>query len=202
MTVYEMRALIRQNYKSMCSDSIGSVKAALKNLESEGFVIFDEVTENNVKKRIFSITKEGRKSFIEWLSVPADLTKGKNIELGKLLFLGFVPEKEQEELLEGIINELQSELDVLSSTLDIVSNSDEKKVAMQYFEDNPEYFKGIQEYTELETEEENIESIGNYQLLTLQYGIDLAKFHISWFTNVKNNLKKRGKPYDRNNQFD
>lgn len=31
LTAYEIRNIIRQNYSSMCSDSLGSIQVALKN---------------------------------------------------------------------------------------------------------------------------------------------------------------------------
>lgn len=32
LTAYEMRNIIRENFKSMCSDSLGSIQSALKKL--------------------------------------------------------------------------------------------------------------------------------------------------------------------------
>lgn len=191
MTVYEMRVLIMKNFKAMCSDSIGSVKAALKQLTDEGRVTYVEIVEKKVNKRVYSITSEGRSALIQWLSVPADLSKGKNVELGKLLFLGLVPEKEQAELLDQVIADLNQELAKLQQTRKELLTSEEKEQAAQCFEGNSAYFEGIKAFTKLKTVQANVESISRYQLMTLEYGIDLTKFHIAWFSQVKRDLISR-----------
>ena len=39
-TVYEIRQVMRQNFSYMCSDSLGSIQAALKKLSQQGAVTY------------------------------------------------------------------------------------------------------------------------------------------------------------------
>ena len=94
-TVYEIRQVTRQNFSSMCSDSLGSIQAALKKLSQQGAVTASEYVEKGKMKREYAITASGRILFLDWLKTPIDMTKNKNMDLGKFLFMGYLPKKDQ-----------------------------------------------------------------------------------------------------------
>ena len=52
MTVYQLKAMIAENFTAMCSDSMGSIQAALKTLLSNGLITCTAVKEKNVEKNI------------------------------------------------------------------------------------------------------------------------------------------------------
>ena len=87
MTAYELRNVIRNNFKSMCSDSLGSIQAALKKLLMLEMVTFEELVEKGVNKKRYSITDIGQKTLIKWIRIPIDMSKTKNLDIGKLLFM-------------------------------------------------------------------------------------------------------------------
>ena len=93
-TVYEIRQVMRQNFSSMCSDSLGSIQAALKKLSQQGAVTYSEYVEKGKMKKEYAITASGRILFLEWLKTPIDMSKNKNMDLGKFLFMGYLPKKE------------------------------------------------------------------------------------------------------------
>ena len=109
MTAYELRNVIRNNFKSMCSDSLGSIQAALKKLLMSEMVTFEELVEKGVNKKRYAITDIGQKALIEWIRVPIDISKTKNLDIGKLLFMGYVSENEQKNLIDKIIHSLEKE---------------------------------------------------------------------------------------------
>ena len=55
MTAYEIKNVIKLSYKSICSDSLGSIQAALKKLFDLDMVTFEEVVENGVNKKRYAI---------------------------------------------------------------------------------------------------------------------------------------------------
>lgn len=103
MTAYELRSVLGDHFQSMCSDSLGSIQAALKKLLQLGYVTYDEVVENGRFKKRYVITKEGRQSLIQWI----DMGKTKNMDLGKFLFMGLVSQKKQDYLIDKLIASLQ-----------------------------------------------------------------------------------------------
>ena len=54
-TVYEIRQIIRQNFTSICSDSLGSIQAALKKLSQQEAVTFSEYVEKGKMKKEYSL---------------------------------------------------------------------------------------------------------------------------------------------------
>ena len=130
-TVYEIRQVMRQNFSSMCSDSMGSIQAALKNLLSNGLITYTAVKEKNVEKKYYRIKENGRKEFLMWLQNPMDMSQGKNTELGKLLFMGILPNDKRVELISAVIKNLESELTYLKQILEVNKDIEANKKPIQ-----------------------------------------------------------------------
>ena len=75
MTVYEMKKFIQHSLNTVCSDSLGSIQAAVKKLLSKKCIEVHEYTENNMIKKEYSITDTGLHQFREWIQTPMNLFK-------------------------------------------------------------------------------------------------------------------------------
>ena len=193
LTVYEMRVIIKRNFKSMCSDSLGGIQAAVKKLLAAEMVTCSEYVEKGVNKKRYSITDKGRKELLGWLNTPADMSDAKNMELGKLLFMGLVPAKERIALVGEIIALLEKELaEILGIQAYAQSEATSKQIQqiMAYWEYDAEYSQGIQDATQAASAVESARDIYAFQMLTLQYGIDNVRFQIEWFQSLKTRLEK------------
>lgn len=190
LTAYEIRNIIRHNFSSMCSDSLGSIQAALKKLLAAGLVDNTEYVENGVNKKQYSITDPGRQEFMNWLKTPIDMSKTKNMDLGKLLLMGLVPKAERAALLDQLLEQLADELEELLQIREGVKRSDGKSQMIAYMERDPDYRRGIQEATGRQDMEANINEISYFENMTLQYGIDETRFHIQWFEDLRANILK------------
>ena len=93
MTAYELRNFIKNNFKSMYSDSLGSIQAALKKLFELEMVTFEELVEKGVNKKRYSITETGREALIEWIKIPINTSKTKNMILGNFFSWGMFRKK-------------------------------------------------------------------------------------------------------------
>lgn len=175
LTVYEIRAIIKANFQSMCSDSLGSIQAALKRLLAAEMVTFSEYVEKSVNKKRFSITDKGRKELMAWIQIPADISNSKNMELGKFLFMGLLPTEERSALIDEVITTLEKDLDELLAIRSATTDESTSEV-LEHWKTDPEYYGFVSERSK---------EIVTYQMLTLQYGIDLARFNIDWFKNLK-----------------
>jgi len=185
LTVYEIRNIIKKNFQSMCSDSLGSINVSVKKLLTAKMVTCSEIVENGVNKKRYSITELGRNHFLEWLKTPLDMSKTKNMDLGKLLFMGLVPIEERIAILSEIISSLENELLELNDIQKSIRESDEKEQMIIYLNSDSEYSLGIQSATQNSDIIETVNSIGNFEAITLQYGIDSVKFQIEWFTKLR-----------------
>lgn len=188
LTAYEMHVIIRRNFQAMCSGSLGSIQAALKKLESQGAVTVQEVVEKNIRKRRYSITEMGRDLLLEWLRQPLDITKTKNIDLGKLLLLGFVPAAERQSLIEQTIQQLECELAELETLRQGIHEQAEQKQSVNRLQNDDEYQNGIRRITANDNMVKNIADIGHFYMVTLQFGIDNMIFYLNWFRKLRDEL--------------
>lgn len=190
LTVYEIRGIIKKNFQAMCSDSLGSIQAAIKKLLAAQMITCSEYVEKSVNKKQYSITDKGRKAFLDWLHTPAAVSNPKNMEFGKLLFMGLVPAEKRLSLVGESIALLEEELaELLELQTSLQAVNEEKEWMKAYWKNDTEYLLGIQNATQTSDIVENVNGIVDFQILTLQYGIDSTRFQIEWFRDLEKKLK-------------
>ena len=113
MTIYEMRAFIQKNLGTVCSDSIGSIQSALKKLMEKQCITIRECAQTGVLKKEYQITEAGIQQFREWIEVPMNLQKVKNMEEGKFFFLGLAPKEIRIASMKGYVESLRTEREKL-----------------------------------------------------------------------------------------
>ena len=185
MTAYELRNFIKNNFKSMYSDSLGSIQAALKKLFELEMVTFEELVEKGVNKKRYSITDVGQKTLIEWISVPIDMSKTKNLDIGKLLFMGYISKNEQKNLIDKIIHSLEKEYTSLKKLRESIHIEKERETLKDHLLKDTEYQERIKNLNKENDIYENIKEISKFTLATLDYGIDITAFNIEWFKKLK-----------------
>ncbi|BBM38767.1 hypothetical protein JCM16775_1476 [Leptotrichia hofstadii] len=188
MTAYELRNVIRNNFKSMCSDSLGSIQTALKKLLMSKMVTFEELVEKGVNKKRYSITDVGQKTLIEWISVPIDMSKTKNLDIGKLLFMGYISKNEQKNLIDKIIHSLEKEYTSLKKLRESIHIEKERETLKDHLLKDTEYQERIKNLNKENDIYENIKEISKFTLATLDYGIDITAFNIEWFKKLKKKI--------------
>lgn len=188
MTAYEIRNVIKNNFKLICSDSLGSIQIALKKLLELGMLTCEELVERGVNKKRYAITDAGQKVLMEWLKIPIDISKTKNMDFGKLLFMGYVPKEEQGELIDKIIFSFESEYRELKALKDTIDAEEERAVFEDYLYSDPEYLNRIRGLHEFEEVSQNIREISRFTLAALDYGIEAAAFNMEWFAKLKKRL--------------
>ena len=188
MTAYELRNTIRDNFKSMCSDSLGSIQAALKKLLSLKMVTFEDLVEKGINKKRYAITDIGEKVLMEWIKIPIDISKTKNIDMGKLLFMGYIPKNEQKNLINKIILSLEEEYSELKNLKESINFENERLAIENYLLTDTEYQERIQNLNKKNNVSKNIKEISKFTLATLDYGIDVVDFNIKWFKKLKTKI--------------
>ena len=188
MTAYELRNTIRDNFKSMCSDSLGSIQVTLKKLLSLKMVTFEELVEKGINKKRYAITDIGEKVLMEWIKIPIDISKTKNIHMGKLLFMGYIPKNEQKNLINKIILSLEEEYSELKNLKESINFENERLAIENYLLTDTEYQERIQNLNKKNDVSKNIKEISKFTLATLDYGIDVVDFNIKWFKKLKTKI--------------
>lgn len=188
MTAYEMKNVIKNSFKSMCSDSLGSIQVALKRLFEMEMVIFEEVVENGVNKKRYAITEVGQAELLEWLKIPIDNSKTKNVDLAKLLFMGYVSKKEQEILIDKVILSLEEEYKSFLQLRESIDISAEQLQIEEYLNLDKQYQERMKSLYNENNLSSKIKEISKFTLAALDYGIDNVEFNIEWFKKLKKKL--------------
>ena len=189
MTAYEIRNVIKNNFKSMCSDSLGSIQSALKKLFELKMVTYEELVEKGVNKKRYAITDVGQEALIEWIKIPVDTSKTKNLDFGKLLFMGYVSKNDQKKLIDKIILSLEREYTELKKLKESIVAEEEIATLENYLFTDIEYEERIRRLNKGNDISENIKEISKFTLATLDYGIDMTAFNIEWFKKLKKKVK-------------
>ena len=188
MTAYELRNFIKNNFKSMYSDSLGSIQAALKKLFELEMVTFEELVEKGVNKKRYSITEAGQETLIEWIKIPINTSKTKNYDFGKLFFMGYVSKKDQKTLIDKIIISMEEEYEALKKLKESIDVEEESEEIESYLLTDMEYKDRIKNLDKGKELIENIREISKFTLATLDYGIDVTAFNIEWFKKLKKRI--------------
>ncbi|EFE92539.1 hypothetical protein GCWU000341_00418 [Oribacterium sp. oral taxon 078 str. F0262] len=188
MTAYEMKNVIKNSFKSMCSDSLGSIQAALKRLFEREMVTFEEVVENGVNKKRYAITEAGQKELLEWLKIPIDTSKTRNADLAKLLFMGYVSKKEREILIDKIILSLEEEYRSLLQLRESIDIHGEQSQLEEDLNRDKQYRERMNSLYNKSKLSNKIKEISKFTLATLDYGIDTTEFNIEWFKRLRKKL--------------
>ena len=178
MTVYEIRLQIQKRYLDFSTDSLGSIQAALKKLIDENKVTVYEYVEKSITKKRYSITDEGRQAFYQWAQSPIDITDIRNVEFGKLLFLGMLPATQRLITIDETLHWLKEELtsvNMIKDKADAVCNHEAQQTIENWKVDN-DYFNDIVG---------KVKDISLYKQMSVQYGIELIQFNIDWFERLR-----------------
>lgn len=195
MTIYEMRAYIQRNISTVCSDSLGSIQAAIKKLIEKGYVIVTEYVENNTIKKRYSVTSEGVKYYKGWVGTPINIQKMKSMEEGKFFFLGIAPGEKRVAFLKAYISDLEEEHKKLLVIKDYVDKTQDTVITMntKRIKDDPVLAGNLLEVSGEKTVEAAVTNIDNYQLYMLEYGLEKIQADLNFYNKVLKRELKGGK---------
>jgi len=195
-TAYELHIEIKNNHVDICSSSIGNIQRALKKLHGKEFVNLEEVHEGKVVKKVFGITPAGRERFMNWLNNPLDLLKAKNMELGRLLLMGYLTEEQQLANIDCTIAAYKKSYEYVIAIEEAVkaqeaeetANASLEQARIALYEQNKDYFDELMDSVEETDFLKLAYSINKFSMLTLKLGIDEIKFNLNWFENLRKDL--------------
>lgn len=177
MTIYEMIVTIKKFMGSICSASTGSIKSAISLLMTQEAITVHDEHENGRDKKVYAITEIGRIEFNNWMAFPMQTGKSKNMELGKLFFLGLVDVKTAKSGIANYIEQLSHEYQELNQ----LKNYQEIKGQLDVVGKNQ-----VQDVTV----KDDLDKKVKYQLLTLKYGMDALAFEIEWYKKLYKDMEK------------
>ena len=186
MTIYEMRMFIQKNLSTVCSDSMGSIQSAIKKLLKKKCITIREYTENGVLKKEYEITETGLEQFREWIEVPMNLQKVKNMEEGKFFFLGMAPKEIRIASIQGYIESLFAERDKLlqiQSYVQVVKQN-AIQINVERIGKEVKLAQHLLKVSEADTLEAVVQNIYEYQIYSLEYGLKRLQDDIDFYNKI------------------
>jgi DNA-binding PadR family transcriptional regulator len=96
MTGYELKKVFSLSFSFFSGLSFGSIYPALKKMEKEGLIAMRvEVQEGSPDRKVYTITEEGKKGFLEALKAPFTHERGKHPFLTRLFFFAHLTPEER-----------------------------------------------------------------------------------------------------------
>ena len=96
MTGYELKKKFSTSFSFFSGLSYGSIYPALKKMEKEGWLTLEVKIQNgSPNRKVYTITDEGRKVFLENLRAPFSLERPKDAFLARLFFFSHLPPEER-----------------------------------------------------------------------------------------------------------
>ncbi|WP_433943769.1 PadR family transcriptional regulator [Paenibacillus sp. SN-8-1] len=165
LSQYDIRGVLRRKVSPFFSASLGSIQAALKKLESQGYIECHEVSENGRRKKIYSINPSGTQHFMEWMLSPVVPGRMEQDVTTRLFFLGLMTKTERLTILKQVIDQLE--------------------VSVREFE------TAFQEANQKEIPS-HLTDIAAYQFKTLKLGLYHHQSMLEWFTKLTKELEAEG----------
>ncbi len=186
MNVYEIRLYIQHSLSTVCSDSLGSIQAAIKKLLSMRSIEVYEYVENGKLKKQYSITPNGVEQFTAWISTPMNLQKVRNMEEGKFFFLGMASKETRIRSLQGYIDSMLEEQEKFFDIQKLVESMRESVI-----QTNVDRIRGEEHLSRdllavsgEETLEKVVENIYAYQVYNLEYGLKRLQDDIEFYQTI------------------
>ncbi|HYE10258.1 MAG TPA: PadR family transcriptional regulator [Patescibacteria group bacterium] len=186
MTIYEMRGFISQYLSSACSDSLGSLQAAIKKLMAANQITYHEFVDKGLNKKEYRITDRGLEAFKKWIETPMDFQKAKNMEESKFFFMGVTQTETRKKLIRSYIDSLKQEQEKLLHIQSIVEATKENVIErnVERILKDEELQKHILQVSMDDKLEDTVLNIYRYQIFCLEYGLEKIQFDIDFFEKI------------------
>jgi PadR family transcriptional regulator AphA len=161
-TLYELNTAFKQGISLFYSASYGSLQATIKNLLKNGLIEFEEKVDNGRNKKEYSITARGQAAFFQWMCGEIQTSKLEVTALSKVYFLGLIDSTQQK---KAILGDIIQKIEAVEAELAVMDQVIQKiKVPDAYL------------------------NILEYQVKTLDYGIQAHRCAKEWFVALLDNL--------------
>jgi DNA-binding PadR family transcriptional regulator len=108
MTGYELKKFFSMSFSYFSGLSYGSIYPALKKMEKAGLISMRlEVQDGAPNRKVYTISKAGRKAFITALKSPLPIERHKNAFLMRLFFFAHLPRKDRLEASTRYLNSIK-----------------------------------------------------------------------------------------------
>ncbi|MGL5675094.1 MAG: hypothetical protein ACRDDX_01620 [Cellulosilyticaceae bacterium] len=188
-TIYDLQKTIGTIFNDLCSNSTGSIQAAIKKLLQHEMIGFTQYEENSRLKKEYFITPKGIENFGTWVNEPMDTSITNQLQFGKIHFMGLAKKENRLSLVENYIGQLEEELGfllALEQSIDIEQNIASAKAQIEAY---PEKIFAIQALSGQDDFDASMRDVAMFTMVSLDHGISQTKHELEWFKGLKHKLE-------------
>ncbi|CAN7759139.1 PadR family transcriptional regulator [Paenibacillus sp. LjRoot153] len=160
---YDLKKSMESSTGFFYNSSQGSIQPALKKLIQNGHIQVTEEHRGARIKKVYSVTEEGEKAFLQWAGEPIALDKPRDPALVKMFFFNYVEDHQKLVLVEAYLREIET----VETTLKMIQQMNREQIG-----NNRELLKNPKVKSRLDTLEFGSEY---YAFLKEWYGKYLKK---------------------------
>jgi DNA-binding PadR family transcriptional regulator len=109
MSGYDLKKIFSLSFAFFSDLSYGSIYPALKKLEQAGLITMElEIQENAPNRKVYSITEEGKQSFLNSLKSPFGLERYKDALLMRMFFFEHLSKQERLDAAGNYLEQVKS----------------------------------------------------------------------------------------------
>ncbi len=166
MSGYDLNKVVTTTIQHFWTTDQSQIYRTLYKLEEEGIVRVETIIqEDNPNKKVYHITEAGRVELRKWLSEPLPEVPIREAWLGQLFFSYQLDNAAVIRVLEGYVKEVRDRLAILETLCSVFPSGE----ARMY-----------------------IGREHQFQLLTLDYGLDVHRFQMEWLEKAIQQIRAYG----------
>lgn len=117
---YEIKQTVDRSTRFFWAASYGQIYPELKRLEADGLVEGEDAPTGGRARRVYRLTRSGRKALVDWLTSEGELTvELRDESLLRLFFADALPREQAVQLLEGRRRGHELYLEILRGIADL-----------------------------------------------------------------------------------
>ena len=114
-TGYEIKKYMENSTHYFFNAGFSSIYPKFKKLEKEGYVNVGQTIKNGKLNKVYTLTDEGKKTFLAWLGVKPEIGRIRDEALLKVFFFDHLEDEKIAAQLEAYVDDLKAQVQTLQA---------------------------------------------------------------------------------------
>ena len=144
-TGYQIKKYMDNSTSYFFNTGFSSIYPKFRKLETQGFVSVSQTVKNGKLNKVYALTDEGKKAFLDWLAVKPEIGRIRDEAMLKIFFFDYLEDEKRLAQMEAYIDDLREHIQTLGAIRDRFSSSDIEPWKMATLEFGIQYYGFLEE---------------------------------------------------------